>query len=353
MTILDITGNSNSADDAGSGNRPPVAQRWPALRIAATGETKVNRAFSGDMAQDQAYKAMGVVRAAGTKAVVLCDINDARFISVSRVDRYKDILMRIIGDIVLPTRNTVRSAAVTKTGSWANTQVDGIGMYATTPGAKCTSVINGTTAYVGVLVDNHSASQGVTADVYVDGVFKGTITSDNMGVNNVNGGNTYNNLRYGPALFRFPGLAAGNHTVEVVVTSSGKNMYLSYFAGNGGQPATAGVQVGNMYKLNATGQAAIGVTDAIATAFRDAAKSIIDAMAADGFNVTLANTFSAIDPNSHLMPDGIHWNAAGQAAVKVALDPAPTPVTEHWPMLNGNTLNVTFLNGVVQTYSET
>ncbi|WP_210421638.1 hypothetical protein [Sinorhizobium sp. FG01] len=69
MTILDITGNSNSADDAGNGNRPPVAQRWPALRIATTGETKVNRAYSGDMAQDQAFKGRGVVRAGTSSAV--------------------------------------------------------------------------------------------------------------------------------------------------------------------------------------------------------------------------------------------------------------------------------------------
>jgi hypothetical protein len=350
MTILDVTGNSNSALDAGTGNRPPVAQRWPTLRVASTGETQVNRAASGDMAQDQAYKGYTITRSADTNAMVICDINDARFVNLSRISRYKDILSRIVGDIVLPTRKTVRSIDVTKTGSWANTQVDVYGMYATAVGAKVSAVVPGTTVYVGILVDNQVASQGVTADVYIDGVNKGTISSDNIGVNNVNGGNTYNNLRYGPALFRYPGLAAGNHTVEVRVTSSGKNMYVSYFAGNGNQPATAKVKVGNMYKLNATGIADFGVTEAISIAFRDAAQAVVAAFDADGFNVETLDTFSAINPATCLMPDGLHWNATGHAAVKTAME---GPVTEHWPTAWGKTLNVTFLGGVVQSYNET
>lgn len=349
MTILDVTGNSNSSLAAGSGNLPPVAQRWPTLRVASTGETQVNRAYSGDMAQDQAFKAYTISRSADTNAMVLCDINDARFVNLSRISRYKDILSRIVGDIVLPTRKTVRSIDVTKTGSWANTQVDAYGMYANSVGAKVSAVVPGTTVYVGILVDNEPASAGVTADVYIDGVNKGTISSDNIGVNKGNG-NTYNGLRYGPALIRFPGLVAGNHTVEVRVTSSGKNMYVSYFAGNGNQPATAKVKVGNMYKLNATGIAAFGVTEAISIAFRDAAEAVVFAFDADGFNVETLDTFSAIDPATCLMPDGLHWNATGHAAVKAEME---GPVTEHWPTEWGNTLNVTFLGGVVQSYHET
>ena len=101
MTILDVTGNSNSSLAAGSGNLPPVAQRWPTLRVASTGETQVNRAYSGDMAQDQAFKAYTISRSADTNAMVLCDINDARFVNLSRISRYKDILSRIVGDMKL------------------------------------------------------------------------------------------------------------------------------------------------------------------------------------------------------------------------------------------------------------
>ena len=315
MTILDVTGNSNSAGDAGSGNRPPVAQRWPWLRVAASGETMVNRAYSGDMAQDQAFKAMGIVRASTTRAVVICDINDARFVNLSRVDRYADFIRRIIGDIVLPVRKTWRSANITKTGAWANTQVDPIGMFANTAGVKASGIVNGTSVYVGLLVDNHTMSDDVSADVYIDGVNKGAITCDNLGVN-IGSGNTYNGLRYGPTLKRFSGLAAGAHTVEVRMTTTGKNQYMAYIAGSADQPATARTLVGNGYELNATGQASFGVTPAISQAFRAAAEGVVAEFAADGFTVLTLDTFNTIDPALHLMPDGLHWNAAGHTAVK-------------------------------------
>lgn len=318
MPILDITGNSNSAADAGNGNRPPVAQRWPALRVATTGETIVNRAYSGDMAQDQAFKGMGIVRAGSSTAVVICDINDARFVNAAKIGRYKEFIARIIGDIVLPTRKTWRSASIVKTGAWANTQVDPIGMYANTSGVKASGTVNGTVAYVGFLPDNHAMSDNVAADVYIDGVKKGTISCDNLGVNTGNG-NTYNGLRYGPALARFAGLSAGSHSVEVRMTTSGKNQYMSYTAGNDDQPATATVLVGNCYKLNATGIASFGVTEADSILFRDAAEAVVSQFAADGFDVRVIDTFTAINPASHLMADGLHWNAAGHIAVKNAI----------------------------------
>lgn len=317
MSILDISGNSNSAADTGNGNRPPVAQRWPWLRVAATGESMVNRAYSGDMAQDQAFKGMGVVRTATTTSVVITDINDARFVVQSRVDRYKEFLSRIIGDIVLPIRKTWRSSNITKTGAWANTQVDPIGMYANTAGVKASGVVNGTTVYVGFLPDNHSMSDNVAADVYIDGTKRGTISCDNIGVNA--SGNTYNGLRYGPALARFSGLVAGPHTVEVRMTTTGKNQYQSYIAGNDDQPETAKVIVGNCYKLNAAGVANYDVTEADSILFRDAAEEVVANFVSDGFDVHTLDTFSTIDPSSHLMPDGLHWNSAGHLAVKNAL----------------------------------
>ncbi|AAL49581.1 unknown [Sinorhizobium phage PBC5] len=323
QSVLDISGNSNSAADAGNGNRPPVAQRWPWLRVATTGETMVNRAFSGDMAQDQAFKGMGVTRAATTSAVVITDINDARLMNSARIDRYKEFVARIIGDIVLPVRKTWRSAQIVKTGPWANTQVDPIGMYANTAGVKASGTVNGTVVYVGLLVDNHAMSQGVAADVYIDGVNKGSISSDNIGAN-LNG-NTYNGLRYGPTLVRFAGLAAGSHSVEVRMTTTGKNQYMAYIAGNGDQPDTATVVVGNGYKLNATGVASFGVTEAVSILYRDAVADVVNQFAADGFDVSVLNTFDAIDPNAHLMSDGLHWNAQGHIAVKSAVETALLP----------------------------
>ncbi|MGK9200489.1 hypothetical protein [Sinorhizobium meliloti] len=322
QTVLDISGNSNSAADAGSGNRPPVAQRWPWLRVATTGETMVNRAYSGDMAQDQAFKGMGVARAATSTAVVICDINDARLINAGKIGRYKEFVARIVGDIVLPVRKTWRSGSITKTGAWANTQVDPIGMYANTAGVKASGTVNGTVVYVGLLVDNHTMSQGVAADVYIDGVKKGSISSDNIGVN-VNG-DTQNGLRYGPTLVRFAGLTSGSHTVEVRMTTTGKNQYMSYIAGNADQPDTAKVLVGNGYKLNATGIASYGVTEAESIQYRDAIAAVVSQFAADGFDVSVVNTFDAVDPNAHLMSDGLHWNANGHIAVKNAIQ-AMTP----------------------------
>ncbi|PDT82942.1 SGNH/GDSL hydrolase family protein [Sinorhizobium sp. BJ1] len=304
MAAIDMSGDSITV-----GVGVTTAQRYATLLANSLSRTIASRAKSGDMAADQAQKAISQARASTSIATIMVGTNDERVYGTSSVRRgyYIAFLRRLVLDAAAPVRKTGRSTAVAKVGMWFNTQVNTIGMTTTQKGAKATATVNGTAVYIGTIIQNHPSAKG-TAQVRIDGVLKGTISSDGTG----DGGmTTANGLSYGPAAFRFGGLSSGNHKVELTVTSAnGQNFRLDYIAGNTSQ---TGVKtfVSNVIRMNAYGYAKFGGSDASVSAFNTDIATLISTLSADGLQAYAVDNWSQINPATHLLTDGIHPNAAG------------------------------------------
>ena len=304
MPAVDLTGDSITV-----GYGVTAAQRYATLLANNLGRPMVNRAKNGDMAADQGQKAIAVKRPLGDIATLMVGVNDQRIYQASVVKRgyYIAYLRRLILDATATVRKTGRSTAIAKSGTWSNTVVNNFGVTTTQKGAKATATVSGTAVYIGTIIQNHAVAKGV-AQVRIDGVLKGTITSDGTG----DGGmTTANGLSYGPAAFRFGGLSSGNHKVELTVTSAnGQNFRLDYIAGNANQ---TGVKtfVSNVIRMNAYGYKKYGGSDSSVSAFNTDIATLMSALAGDGLQAYLVNNWSQINPATHLLTDGIHPNAAG------------------------------------------
>lgn len=304
MPSLDMSGDSITV-----GHGVTTAQRYATLLANSLGRPIVSRAKNGDMSADQGQKAIAVRRASGDIATIMVGVNDQRIYRASTIKRgyYIAYLRRLILDATATVRKTGRSTAIAKSGTWSNTVVNTFGVTTTQKGAKATATVSGTAVYIGTIIQNHPSAKG-TAQVRIDGVLKGTISSDGTG----DGGmTTANGLSYGPAAFRFGGLSSGNHKVELTVTSAnGQNFRLDYIAGNTSQ---TGVKtfVSNVIRMNAYGYAKFGGSDASVAAFNTDIATLIDTLSDDGLKVYPVNNWATINPATHLLPDGIHPNAAG------------------------------------------
>nr|WP_080577238.1 SGNH/GDSL hydrolase family protein [Sinorhizobium fredii] len=302
-----------SGDSITVGVGVTTAQRYATLSANSLSRTIVSRAKSGDMAADQGQKAIAIKRGSGDIATIMVGVNDQRIYRASVVKRgyYIAFLLRLILDSTATVRKTGRSTAIAKYGTWSNTAVNNFGVTTTLKSAKATATVSGTAVYIGSIIQNHPAAKGV-AQVRIDGVLKGTISSDGTG----DGGmTTANGLAYGPAAFRFGGLSPGNHKVELTVTSAnGQNFRLDYIAGNANQ---TGVKtfVSNVIRMNAYGYAKFGGSDSSVAAFNADIATLIDTLSDDGLDAFLVNNWAAINPATHLLPDGVHPNPAGHSKI--------------------------------------
>lgn len=343
MTTHEVLSNSQNSNDASSGNRPNPNQRASYLHCQRTGDTMLNRGASGAMTEDQAFAAHTAAARDPSSKIYLLDLvtNDARLRPSTPAGKqwFLDFLTSCAIGALFGSKKTARTGADSTLGTWTNTSVDSLGMYATASGAKKAFVVNGKAVAVCWFADNHTASQGVF-EVRIDGVLVDTVHVY-TGIELSPYGSTYNGLRYGPAT-RIYETTAGAHTVEVKCISSGTNAYLSYVAGLGDQPAFPKLYIG-------TGSKCTGVDDLISGQYRQIVLDLVARLSSLGLPVKAVDTWSALDPALHYMTDGIHWNAAGHVVVEQLMCAAERePVTLTYPTAWNTTLTVNIdADGVV------
>lgn len=348
MTIHEVLSNSQNSNDASSGNRPVPSQRASSLHCQRTGETMLNRGVAGAMAQDQAYAAHTAgPRDPATKVYLLDMITNDMWLrphALAGKQWFADFLCSCAVGALFGVKKTARNGADSTVGTWINTQVDALGMYATVAGAKKTFTVSGPAVAVCWIADNHTASQGVF-EVRIDGLLVDTVRVY-TGLDLSPYGTTYNGLRYGPAT-RLYETDEGVHVIEVKCISSGSNAYLSYVAGLGDQITFPKVFIGTGSKLN-------GVDDVISGQYRQIVLDFVERLAGLGLPVKAIDTWSALDPNLHFMPDGIHWNATGQVVVEQLMcDAEREPQTLTFPTVNGTTLSIQLnASGVAVSWTE-
>ena len=272
--------------------------------------TPANLAVSGSQAAEVSKAVQASDPDPDATYTVMVGTNDHRHYKAdaTKQEYFRQFLRQSLAWLAFPTKCKARDACMSYTGSWGNTSANTFGKVSTQNGATAEATVSGTAAYVCYILQNHSAALS-SANVEIDGVPVGTIGSgaSSPAMNTVNGST------YSSACKRFAGLSSGAHDVKVTVTSSGKNLYLDYIAGNS-QASTPKMLVSNIIKMSAAGYSTYGTSLANVNAYNAIIGDVLGELSTDGADVTLIDNFSDIDPSADLA-DGVHPNNSGHSKI--------------------------------------
>lgn len=202
-----------------------------------------------------------------------------------------------------------------------------------TNGSTITATVTGSVVYV--IFDRNKVNTGGTFSVSIDGVVViPTVACDGTGlaVENTNDEPTCAGATGGyPTVLRIP-CAPGRHTVLLTVTSAtGASNFVQVWAiaGNGDLlPDRRSVVVGLCPRMNAAGYAGSiaayasqTVGDAAVSQYQAVQRDVVTQLAADGFDVRLADTNAYYDPlrAGEVQGDNIHPTIQGHANIATSM----------------------------------
>lgn len=312
----------------GAGASSPANAYLPKLAAALSVGFAPPSAVSGHQAADQSAAFYGVTTATGDKSIVLVGTNDHWKYGTSSAKRtlYKGFLTGLVVRLAAPARVRGLDVGMSYTGTWGNTQVYGTGKNSSVNGATASATVSGTAVYIGTILQDIVTG---TADVRVDGVLVGSVTSNGAGMN------TQHGATYAPGVFRFGGLSAGSHTVQLTITSpsGGRNIYYNEAIIGSDQLAKPKVYLGCIPRMTATGYASLPgqlSSDDNVAAYNDIVSTLASDLVTDGMDVTLVD--AALNPATDLAADGIHPNDAGHLKLKNAFYTAMTGSVSMMPV---------------------
>lgn len=260
----------------------PATLGYVGLLSTALARPITNYGISGDMVPDQTARVYTTNPAYGDISTIMLGVNDERTygLNSTTLGYYRRGLQCLAAYLGLGNKQFAISSG-TYTGTWTNTTAYGLGKNSATNGSTATFTVNGTTVYVGMI--QQDASPG-TFNVLIDGTVAGSYTTQTTGL-----GPTVNGVSFGAMLLRFPGLSAGSHTIEIVVTSatSGSNVvYVDWVAGNA-QTVLPRVYVGQVTYAEVYNS---GGSSANVDSYNAVIASLIADLVSDGLNVTPVTT---------------------------------------------------------------
>lgn len=317
------------------GDSLTAGQTWAPIVAAGLGLTHENHAISSSQAADQAYLASVSVTPNGSnKYGVFLGTNDELQYGSDPTKRqaYLDYLRALI--VYLSCGEKTTAEGMTKSGGWTNYSPQG-GYFSSGVNATGTATINGDVAYVCFRNQNNPDTAGAVSQVQVGGAVKASRTGNGQVI-----GNTYLGQAYAPQVLRVIGLGAGPHSLDIVNAVGGKYTLLDY--------VTTPVQTYNpeIYVLNLP---IVSPDLSWRADYNAGIAAIVNELKQDGRNVRLVDIRATIKPE-HLT-DGVHWNAAGHAAVAQAfLNPPEQPASTimSYPYIHGGTVDLEVSGGVVQ-----
>ncbi|SHJ69260.1 hypothetical protein SAMN05444159_1247 [Bradyrhizobium lablabi] len=259
----------------------PITNGYVYLLSTALCRPITNYGTNGDMVPDQTVKIYGINPAYGDISTIMLGVNDERIygVNATTLGYYRRGLQCLAAYLGLGIKQFGVSSGV-YTGTWVNTGVYGLGKSSTTNGSTATFSVNGTTVYLGMIQQDSAPG---TFNVLIDGVTVGSYATQTTGL-----GPTINGVTYGAMLLRFPGLSAGVHSVQIVVTSAtgaGNTVYIDWVAGNA-QTVKPRVYVSNVIYAQAY---TAGGSSANVDSYNAAITSLIAELVADGLNITAVN----------------------------------------------------------------
>lgn len=288
---------------------------YVALLASDTSRTITNYGTSGDMVPDGTPKVYGVNLSATERGIIQFGINDERIycpspcstIDTSKLEYYKKGYQALITWLALGSKQLGLSSG-TYTGTWGATAVYGKGKNSNVNGATATFTISGTTAYLGMIQQDGAPG---AFDVKIDGVTVGSFTTQTVGLDTTYP--SHPGVTYGAMLLRFPNLAVGSHTVQIIVTSSSASasrVYIDWVAGNE-QTIKPNVYVGNVLKAVSYSS---GGSDLGVAAYNSKVAELVSELQADGLNVNLVDVNAA--SYTGCMDGGYHPINCGHIVMK-------------------------------------
>ena len=223
LTPLSLNGTIDVfGDSIAAGFGVPVASRWTTKAITAYGATENNLAVNGDRTIDVIQRVYGVGAAApaslghvdGRETIFAVGINDIYGQPLSAYDEIKRTIEVLALYCCLPAsaKIDVRSAAVTKTGTWANTPAFNKGIYTQTNGSSVTATVTGRyVVWAGTALNGSNTVNHANFKVTVDGVVINSILPKLSGTTN----NGANGSSYVTSLWIYDTENIGAHTLRV------------------------------------------------------------------------------------------------------------------------------------------
>lgn len=279
----------------------------------------VNNAVNSACTWDQAVQVYNTNLAVNEASQIMIGTNDSRRYGTvaNDLDTFKRCHASLVAWLAIPELGKVRAtnALITYTGNWGDSAAyPGLTLKGSPAiGTVASFTFTGTTLYFSTARTNTTGTRA-SATVRIDGVVVGTVTTQGFSSNTING------AYYGPALYRFGGLSAGQHTVTITtVTADAQNLFfVEWFAVPDPANFSRPVNVLNVARQTAAG----GGVDATTTAYNTAISDNVAMLVADGYRINLADVFSTINPATDLQADGLHFNLQGHTKVAGVASPA-------------------------------
>ena len=261
-----------------------------------------NSALSGGMVPDQATALYGKSFTASDKTTIMLGTNDERIYGTNAT---KQAYFRNGVAALAAYSSSVATKAASAgsyTGSWETTVAYGIGKNSFTEGSKVSFNVAGTVVYIGYIKQSGNGGQFT---VKIDGVSKGTFTSNGSGIN------TYLGATYGPQLARFDGLSNAIHAVEIEVisaTSSANRVYIDWWGSNA--TARTPTYVANIPYATSYPS---GGSNANVDLYNGEILAMVNQLSGDGLPVHYIDVNSVLTPSD--MYDAYHPNDAGHLKI--------------------------------------
>lgn len=297
------------------------ANDYVSLIGVALGLTPTNHGSSGSQAADQFdyIYPMTVSSTAAQLLTYMIGTNDNWIYAQlpNKEANFNLFDQAAIAFLAIPAGNKAlgQSSGVTYTGTWTAS-----GYYGGAT-SEVSTVIGSTATFsfygpVGYLAYTMQDANGGTFTVAVDGGTAVAYSAVGTGGAAIL---TNHSRTYGSALLRFAGLTYSQHTVVMTVTSStgaGNQVWFDWGAGALGNNFAAGpsVVVGGVPRQNPS----LNHADSTTQGYSAMVKNNVAVLAADGLNVTYADTPSYLSVANISLIDGVHPNDAGYAQLTQA-----------------------------------
>lgn len=284
---------------------------WAQMLATTLSLPAANSAIAGAMVLDQCDAVYRSSIVPSDVVTIMLGTNDERVYGLNASKRARFISGLSALSVYASTIAKKAASNGSYSGSWSPTVAYGIGKNSYTNGSKLSFTGEGTAIYLGYIKQE---ANGGTFTVKIDGILKGTFTSDGGGCS------SYLGATYGAQLARFDGLSAGTHNVEVEVTSAtatANRVYIDWWSSNNvaGSPA---------YVVNipyATAYTSGGSNENVDLYNADIS-AMVSCLRADGLPVHFVGVNSLLSPTD--MFDEYHPNDSGHTKIKNAVYVAMT-----------------------------
>jgi lysophospholipase L1-like esterase len=289
-------------------------QSYVTIMAGQLGTTAKNYGVAGGMVPDLARSVYSANIKEDDVSTLMLGVNDEVFYgaNANKMKAFRDGHAALIAWLAIPAnkKKTARNRGINYSGNWSRTAIyGGIGKNMQGKGYANTTVYGKAILIASIRQNGNIAFLNIS----VDGICKG-----NLSIAPPDDVTSFKNITSTPYLIVVPDLSEGNHALSIhAFASSGERAYLDWIAGVAGNITVNApgprVYVGNIIRQKAANYAAKRGSYTNVVSYNKIIKRNVNLLASFGLNVRLVDVFAVIDPDEHLVSDGLHPNYSGQS----------------------------------------